>query len=368
MKIYLVGGAVRDRLLGYSVHEHDYVVVGATAEQMLRLGYRQVGKDFPVFLHPHSGEEYALARTERKSGKGYTGFTIAADPTVTLEQDLQRRDLTINAIAQTPEGELIDPYGGLQDIALRQLRHISPAFAEDPLRILRVARFAARFAVDGFSSATETLTLMQQLASANELAELSCERVWKETERALQSASPVVYFETLAAARALAPWFAELTDPLAFTGFTNALVRAANLTDDAHVRWMAAASSLTMTAARALHERLRVPNEVTLVTELAQQTAVAELATANADTVLQAMNRADCWRRPQRWGQLLVIWQAQGLSTTQASRLRRAMAQAQYIKAADLIAMAAQQGEQLVGPEVGLRVQQERLRVLQQAL
>lgn len=368
MKIYLVGGAVRDTLLGYPVHERDYVVVGATPEQMLRLGYRQVGKDFPVFLHPQSGDEYALARTERKSGKGYTGFTIAADPTVTLEQDLQRRDLTINAIAQSATGELIDPYGGLQDIGQRRLRHISPAFAEDPLRILRVARFAARFADDGFTIAAETLKLMRQLAAAHELNELSCERVWKETERALQSSSPIVYFETLAAADALVPWFTELQTAPQRTEFTQTLARAAQLTDDAHLRWMAAASSLPLPAAKALNQRLRVPNDVLIVTELAQRSSITELMAAKAEQIIAVMNRADCWRRPQRWGQLLLIWQAQGLSTTQVGRLTRAMEQAQTVKAADLIALAAVQGEPLTGPEVGVRVQQERLRKLQQTL
>ena len=210
MKVYLVGGAVRDQLLNKAVHERDYVVVGASPEQMLALGYRQVGKDFPVFLHPQTNEEYALARTERKSGAGYTGFTVFADPSVTLEEDLFRRDLTVNAIAQDESGELIDPYGGLHDLQERWLRHISPAFTEDPLRILRVARFAARFAGDGFKVAPETLALMQQISQNGELAHLSAERVWQETEKALATTSPQVYWSLLHQVQAMQPWFSEL--------------------------------------------------------------------------------------------------------------------------------------------------------------
>src|SRR5690606_4639849 len=174
---YLVGGAVRDSLLGYPFHERDWVVVGATPEQMLALGYQQVGKDFPVFLHPQTKEEHALARTERKSGKGYTGFSVYAAPDVTLEQDLLRRDLTINAIAQADDGSLVDPYGGIADIKQKTLRHVSDAFAEDPLRVLRVARFYARYAHLGFTVAPETLTLMRKLSASDELQNLSAERV-----------------------------------------------------------------------------------------------------------------------------------------------------------------------------------------------
>ncbi|CAI8155453.1 CCA tRNA nucleotidyltransferase [Pseudidiomarina mangrovi] len=368
MEIYLVGGAVRDTLLGYPVHERDWVVVGASPEMMLNLGYRQVGKDFPVFLHPHNNEEYALARTERKNGRGYTGFSIDADANVTLEQDLQRRDLTINAIAQAHDGQLIDPYGGLADIAQRQLRHISPAFAEDPLRILRLARFAARFAIDGFTIAEQTLTLMRQLAAADELAELSCERVWKETERALATSSPVVYFETLISVAALTPWFAELQTGHAQPAFIRALVAATTLTDSVAIRWVAAVSTLNSAAAHALNQRLRVPTELQILTEQAQLISVQQLEQAPAELILQHMNGADCWRRPQRWPQLLMIWQAQGLSTSRVQVLSRAMQQLQTVKASDLIASAAAAGQVLQGTEVGLRVNQERLRLLQQAL
>lgn len=197
MQIYKVGGAVRDRLLGRAVTETDWVVVGARAEELIAQGYRPVGADFPVFLHPQSGEEYALARTERKSGRGYGGFTFYASPEVTLEEDLIRRDLTINAIAEDAEGRLIDPYGGQHDLALRLLRHVSPAFAEDPLRVLRVARFAARYAPLGFRVAEETLALMAEIAASGELTELTAERVWKEIARALMEPRPEVFVQVL---------------------------------------------------------------------------------------------------------------------------------------------------------------------------
>ena len=203
MQIYKVGGAVRDRLLGRAVEDIDYVVVGATPEQMQAQGFRPVGADFPVFLHPKTGAEYALARTERKSGVGYGGFTFHTDPSVTLEEDLIRRDLTINAMAEDAHGALVDPYGGQQDLAARVLRHVSPAFAEDPLRVLRVARFAARFAPLGFRIAEETLQLMRELADSGELQALTAERVWKETSRALMEERPDVYFRTLHSCGAL---------------------------------------------------------------------------------------------------------------------------------------------------------------------
>lgn len=210
MQTYLVGGAVRDGLLNRPVKDKDYVVVGATPEIMKQNGYMQVGKDFPVFLHPHTKEEYALARTERKQGKGYHGFDLYFGKEVTLEDDLLRRDLTINAIAQDTQGKLIDPFGGIQDIKDKILRHVSPAFAEDPLRVLRVARFAARYADLGFIIATETLELMTQLTSSGELATLTAERVWQETERALAEQSAWVYFETLRHCGALAVLFPEI--------------------------------------------------------------------------------------------------------------------------------------------------------------
>ncbi|MBU2965015.1 hypothetical protein Q4508_09540 [Amphritea sp. 2_MG-2023] len=210
MQIYLVGGAVRDGLLNYPIYDKDWVVVGATPEQMQQQGFRPVGKDFPVFIHPESGEEYALARTERKSGKGYTGFLYHASPEVTLEEDLIRRDLTINAMAMDTQGNIIDPYHGQQDLQQKILRHVSPAFAEDPLRVLRVARFQARYAPLGFTIAPDTLKLMQQLAASDELEHLTAERVWQEFQRALGETAPQQFLLTLKQANALSVLFPEL--------------------------------------------------------------------------------------------------------------------------------------------------------------
>lgn len=210
MQVYLVGGAVRDHLLGHPYHERDYVVVGATPAQMLDLGYQPVGKDFPVFLHPQTKEEYALARTERKSGSGYHGFEFHTDVSVTLEQDLIRRDLTINAMAMDDAGQVYDPYGGQQDLENRILRHVSDAFIEDPLRVLRIARFAARYTSAGFVIADETLALMQRLTETGELNALTPERVWKETSRALSERHADVYFEVLRQCGALKVLFPEI--------------------------------------------------------------------------------------------------------------------------------------------------------------
>jgi tRNA nucleotidyltransferase (CCA-adding enzyme) len=210
MEIYLVGGAVRDKLLNYPVKEKDWVVIGETPESMVKQGFRPVGKDFPVFLHPHSREEYALARTERKTAPGYKGFTVQASPDVSLKQDLIRRDLTINAIAMTPQGQIIDPYGGQNDLENRIFRHISPAFSEDPVRILRVARLAARYAHLGFTLAEETRDLMQQMAAAGETDHLVPERVWAELFKALNEKSPAAFFYTLKDCWALEKIFPEI--------------------------------------------------------------------------------------------------------------------------------------------------------------
>src|SRR5512143_1435996 len=210
MKIYEVGGAVRDALLGLPVKERDWVVVGASADELLAQGFKRVGKDFPVFLHPQTGEEYALARTERKTAPGYTGFAFDTSTTVTLEQDLARRDLTINAIARTAEGDIVDPWSGRADLERRVLRHVSPAFREDPLRVLRVARFAARFGGFGFTVAPETLGLMREIVASGEMAALRPERVWQETVKALATDRPDVYFVVLRDCGALQHVFPEI--------------------------------------------------------------------------------------------------------------------------------------------------------------
>lgn len=261
MEIYLVGGAVRDELLGKPVVERDYVVVGGTAEAMLAKGFRQVGKDFPVFLHPDTGEEYALARTERKSGKGYQGFEVHAAPEITLEQDLQRRDLTINAIARNQDtGELIDPYGGQEDLRRQRLRHVSPAFTEDPLRVLRVARFAARFHQDGFAVAPETLALMRTIAASGELATLSAERVWRELERSLASASPDIFFAVLDQAEALIPWFTEVAEPAYLDPALDRLQHS-QLPDSAILRLAVLTIDLNDEDLQQFSDRLKLPNQ-----------------------------------------------------------------------------------------------------------
>lgn len=212
LSVFLVGGAVRDQLLNRKVIERDYLVVGSTPGQMLSLGFTQVGKDFPVFLHPETKEEYALARTERKKGKGYTGFECYSEPDVTIEQDLLRRDLTVNAMAMNSNDEIIDPYDGLKDLENRILRHVSPAFSEDPLRVLRVARFAARYHQYGFTVAPETLSLMTEISRSGELETLSAERIWKEMEKALTEPNPEVFFLILKQCQAIQAIWPELAE------------------------------------------------------------------------------------------------------------------------------------------------------------
>ncbi|NVK39871.1 MAG: hypothetical protein HWE39_01395 [Oceanospirillaceae bacterium] len=309
MQVYLVGGAVRDKLLGYPVYDHDWVVVGATPQQMVERGFQPVGADFPVFIHPESGEEYALARTERKSGRGYTGFQYHASPDVTLEQDLKRRDLTINAMAETEDGTLIDPYGGEHDLEARVLRHVSPAFAEDPLRVLRVARFAARYAHLGFTLADETLALMRELSSGDELEYLTAERVWQEFERALGERSPGVFLEVLhrcGALPALLPEVAELPVHPEWCRLTMLLTQL----DEARERFAlllgAALSELDEedAAARieALCQRLRTPkayrDQSLLVSR--HHRALYALPALDGDARLSLAQSLDLMRRPQR--------------------------------------------------------------------
>ena len=236
MKTYLVGGAVRDRLLALPVHEHDYLVVGSSPQEMLAKGFKPVGRDFPVFLHPKTHDEYALARTERKTAKGHQGFTFHADETVTLEEDLSRRDLTINAIAQDESGKLTDPFQGQQDLQKRILRHVSPAFSEDPLRILRVARFRAYLGSFNFQIAAETLQLMRDMVAQNAMAELSDERVWQEVLKALNTDHPELFFITLQDINALEGLFPKLSNH----GIA-ALVCAKKISPDTCIRYAAAA-------------------------------------------------------------------------------------------------------------------------------
>ena len=296
LNFYVVGGAVRDELLGLPVQDKDFVVVGATPEDMTALGFRPVGKDFPVFLHPETHEEYALARTERKSGRGYKGFTVYAAPDVTLEQDLARRDLTINAMAKTPEGELIDPFGGKKDLEDGVLRHVSDAFHEDPVRILRVARFAARF---GFRIADETMALMKFMVDNGEADHLVAERVWQEFSRGLGEHRPELMFEALERCDFRPKLLPELRDiPSSFTG-------------PLPVRFAVLCWPLTEPEIEALCGRLRAPNEERELALLAAR-CQGPLAAATPADLLALFKRADALRRPERFAQFL-----------QAARLRR---------------------------------------------
>lgn len=305
MKVYLVGGAVRDALLNRPVTERDWVVVGATPDAMLEQGYTQVGKDFPVFLHPKTKEEYALARTERKAGLGYTGFTCYAAPDVTLQEDLIRRDLTINAIAQAKDGTLTDPFHGVQDIEQRTLRHISPAFVEDPLRVFRVARFAARYAYLGFTIAPDTLSLMEEMASSGELRHLSAERVWKETEKSLIEERPGIFFQTLAKVNALADWFVEL-QPHVET-LTSLMEHSRTPQVRAEELWALIGIVLNDADVHTLCNRLKCPNKYLDLAKLCARFHNELHYTSATTSLLTVLNRCDAWRKPERFRQLLTV-------------------------------------------------------------
>jgi len=301
LNVYRVGGAVRDALLGWPVYDNDWVVVGATPEAMRKRGFKSVGRDFPVFLHPETAEEYALARTERKSGHGYSGFEVHASPDVTLEEDLLRRDLSINAIAESTEGDVTDPFNGQRDIEQRVLRHISEAFGEDPLRVLRAARFLARYASLGFSIAPETLTLMRQVSQSGELEHLAAERVWVETEKALGEPSPEVYFNTLERCDALKVWWPELVGEMLAKGLA-AMDQAPESGKLAlpHWRYAQLVSPLSTDQRDALATRLKLPNAVA---QLARHTALTHGLLANVvdgSGVLHWLERLDGWRKPEQ--------------------------------------------------------------------
>lgn len=323
MKIYEVGGAVRDELLGLPVKDRDYVVVGATPEDMLDLGFRPVGRDFPVFLHPQTHEEHALARTERKTARGYHGFEFQASPDVTLEQDLARRDLTINAIARDEDGNVIDPYNGAEDLSAGILRHVSPAFAEDPVRILRVARFAARF---GFDIAPETLELMRGMVESGEADALVSERVWQELARGLMEKRPSRLFEVLrecGAAAKVAPEIAALLDdPERGQAALDALDAAAQ--DDASLegRFAALARALDPYAVEALADRLRMPASVRELALLASRhaNAIIDAEDLAPEAIMDLFNAADVWRRPERFSELVRAATAGERGTERAAR------------------------------------------------
>ncbi len=370
MQIYQVGGAVRDRLLGLEVYDHDWVVIGSSAEQMLALGYQPVGKDFPVFLHPDSHEEYALARTERKSGPGYGGFQVHAAPDVTLEQDLLRRDLTINAIAEDNQGRLYDPYGGQQDLQQRLLRHVSPAFSEDPLRVLRVARFLARFKRLEFTIDPSTLALMKTLSTSGELLTLSAERVWKETERALTEANPEQYFMTLQHCGALQQLMPELiSEPLAAPANScQTLATACAISANAAVRWAVCCHGIASEdALEQLHQRLKIPKLYRDAALLLWRYRRYLTAPLDAAAVMALYQGLDLQRRPERLRPFIAGCRAlAGLPADHpyaiASQLQQLIDTLNRIEPRVLV------GEGFKGAALGKELQRRRLGAVAQAI
>jgi tRNA nucleotidyltransferase (CCA-adding enzyme) len=350
MQVYLVGGAVRDALLGLAVKERDWVVVGGTREELLRMNYREVGRDFPVFLHPETHEEYALARLERKVAPGYRGFTVEFGPEVTLEEDLARRDLTINAMARAADGSIVDPYGGQADIESRTLRHVSKAFIEDPVRVLRVARFAARFAPLGFTVAPETKELIRTMVLRREVDALVAERVWQESEKALREPAASSFFEVLRECGALKPIYPEIDalfgvpqpprwHPEIDTGIHTLMVldQAVALSRDTRVRFAALVHDLGKAATPpsewpshrgheersvalidALCDRLRVPGDYReLALIVARYHGIVHRALElRPNTLLEFMERADAFRRPERFGLALLACEADARGRT----------------------------------------------------
>jgi tRNA nucleotidyltransferase (CCA-adding enzyme) len=404
MQIYLVGGAVRDALLGRTVTERDWVVVGATPADLDARGFRPVGRDFPVFLHPETHEEYALARVERKTGPGYRGFAVEFSPDVTLEDDLRRRDLTINAMARDEAGHLVDPYGGREDLERRVLRHVSEAFVEDPVRILRVARFAARYAPLGFTVADETLALMRRMVDGGEVDALVAERVWAETAKALAEQRPDVYFETLRGCGALARIFPEVErlwgvpqpakwHPEIDTGVHVMMVlrQAARLTPVPRIRFAALTHDLgkgetpadrwprhhgheerSVRLVEELCDRLRVPNDFReLATAVARWHGLCHRALElRPTTVLELLEHLDAFRRPERFAEFLVACEAD--IRGRAGLEGRAYPQADYLREARRIAaeavLTAEERQGLKGPEIGKRLRERRAAALRDAL
>lgn len=400
MQVYKVGGAVRDRLLGLPVTDVDRVVVGATTEEMLAKGFRPVGADFPVFLHPKTGEEYALARTERKSGRGYGGFTFYASPEVTLEEDLIRRDLTINAMAEDDQLNLTDPYHGQRDLEARILRHVSPAFAEDPLRVLRVARFAARYAGLGFTVADETMDLMRQLSESGELQALTAERSWKEISRALMEDHPQVFIQVLRDCGALKVLMPEVDalfgvpqpethHPEIDTGLhtLSALEQSALHKQPLTVRWACLLHDLGkgltpeeewprhiahehtgLKLIKAVNERFKVPKDCQELALLVGQyhTHGHRALELKASTLLELLQSFDIYRRPQRFEEFIAACEmdARGRKGLE----QRNYPQADYLrgaaKAARAVAVQPLLEQGFKGPELGEALKRERLKAL----
>jgi tRNA nucleotidyltransferase (CCA-adding enzyme) len=379
METYLVGGAVRDKLLDLPVREKDWVVVGASPQVMLDQGYKQVGKGFPVFLHPETGEEHALARTERKTGPGYKGFTFHASADVTLEQDLERRDLTINAIAESPDGTLIDPYHGKEDLKLGLLRHVSPAFAEDPVRILRVARFAAQFSKFGFKVAHDTNTLMHEMVNNGEVDHLVAERVWSELAKALATDSPQKFFTVLRGCGALAVLFPEVDHDYgkhseahnrqSLPAALEALKTSAAHSDDPQIRFAVLISTLgtdldedtRSSQAETLCKRFRIPNDYARLALAAIRLAHCVRNTTPED-ILKLMESGGAFKNTGLWQQLLSVYTANGLLDRDAADGLMAMAEkAGAVNAAQL------DDQSLSGPAIGVAIRSRRLAIINEA-
>lgn len=375
LDVYLVGGAVRDQLLDRPIKDHDYLVVGATIEQMLSLGFHQVGKDFPVFLHPTTKDEYALARTERKQGQGYTGFTCYAEPDVTIEQDLLRRDLTVNAMAKNTEGEIIDPYNGQQDLNNRVLRHVSDAFIEDPLRVLRVARFAARYHEFGFTIADETMSLMQKISESGELSSLSAERMWQEMQRSLAEDHPEVFFNVLRNCKALRALWPDLDKlwgipnpvkwhPEVCSGIHTMMVlkQAVLLTKDNENKTAIRFAALCHDLGKGLtenekwpshkgHEKAGLPLVENIANALRVPTYYKQLALKVCEhhlhchkafelkesTLLKIFDQLDVWRKPNEFNDFLIACKSDFLGRLNFDK--RPYPQEAYLKAAMLSAV-----------------------------
>jgi tRNA nucleotidyltransferase (CCA-adding enzyme) len=349
MKVWRVGGSVRDELLGLPVHDRDWVVVGATPDEMLAAGFTPVGRDFPVFLHPTTREEHALARTERKSGPGYRGFAVHTAPDVTLEQDLARRDLTINAMARGEDGTLVDPYGGARDLADGVLRHVSPAFAEDPVRILRLARFAARF---DFRVAPETAALMRAMVDAGEADHLVAERVWQEVSKGLMERRPSVLFATLADCGALDRALPELAVAARAPDFGAALDRAAAAGATLPVRFALLARDAT--DLDTLCDRIRAPGDCRALAQLAHDhlAALRDAQEADADTLARRLAAIDAFRRPARASDLLdVLAAVDGVPRARHASARRLDAALQATATVDAGRIAAERGDPRPIPE-----------------
>ncbi|MFO7527563.1 MAG: multifunctional CCA tRNA nucleotidyl transferase/2'3'-cyclic phosphodiesterase/2'nucleotidase/phosphatase [Marinobacter sp.] len=369
MQTYLVGGAVRDELLGIDVKDRDWVVVGATPDEMLAKGFKQVGADFPVFLHPRTREEYALARTERKQGRGYHGFSVYSAPDVTLEEDLKRRDLTINAMARDEQGELVDPFHGLEDLQSRQLRHVSPAFAEDPLRILRTARFAARFQPMGFEVHPETMALMRQMVAEGEVDHLVPERVWQEVQRALHEQEPGTFFEVLRDCRALSILIPELADDETLATALSALRSVAWQDTSTEQRFAAVLLPLSSEQALTRAKALKAPNDCRDLARLAChfKTALADLSSnedSTASVLLELVDYADLWRRGPRFEALLQV-----LDYAMPEDLRaRVQALQVAARAAAGVNPRELQAQGFKGKALGEAIRAERLKRIEQAL